>query len=380
MGNLLIKGGTVIDPARNFVGKSDVLIQENQFVEITPDVPVEVEEVINAAGYLVTPGLIDNHTHIFYGATESGFVPDVALLPMGVTTAVDAGSSGTSNCHTFMRTVVNQSQMRIFCTLNVSPAGQVTERYPENLDPRNYDLGMLKELFAQYNSQVTGLKIRCGEEVVKEFGLDTLKAAVNLAEALECRLTVHTTNPPGNITEIASQMRPGDIFCHCYHGKGSTIIDAEGKVKRGIWEARRRGVLFDTADARVNHSYPVIQAALAEKFAPDIISTDLTQASLFGNMVFGLPAVMSRYLSLGVELPAVIKACTSTPAEINGMKGRLGTLAPGAIADVAIFQLTDKEFLFKNRLGETFSGNKLLVPKLTILNGKIVFRQIDFPF
>ena len=101
---------------------------------------------------------------------------------------------------------------------------------------------------------------------------------------------------------------------------------------------------------------------------------------LFGNMVFGLPAVMSKYLSLGMTLPDVVAACTQAPADLIGMQGRVGSLAPGAFADVAIFELTDKEFPFQNLLGETFCGNQLLLPKLTILNGRVVFRQIDFPF
>jgi dihydroorotase len=379
-GDLLIRQGTIVDPARNFFGKGDVLICGSTIVDIEPGDKVEAKEVIDATGYLVTPGLIDNHTHLFYGGTESGFVPDLSLLPMGVTTAVDAGSAGVANCDAFMQSVVNHSQMRIFNTLNVSPVGQVTELYPENLDPRNYDLGKLRELFAKYAGRINGLKIRCGQEVVGEFGLETLKATVNIAESLGCRVTVHTANPPGDITEIAAMIRPGDIFCHCYHGKGSTIIDEKGKVKKEIWEAHKKGVIFDTADARVNHSYPVIQSALADGFRPDVISTDLTQSSLFGNMVFGLPVVMSKYLSLGLPLNEVVKACTATPAILNGMEGKIGTLAPGAFADVAIFEQTNQSLLLKNRQNETFSCNQLLLPKVTVLNGKIVFRQVDFPF
>lgn len=379
-GDLLIRGGYVIDPARNVFGKSDILITGNSIAPVGPDEKTEAQEIIDADGYLVTPGLIDHHTHIFHGSTDSGFVPDLSLLPMGVTTAVDAGSPGTANCETFMKTVVNQSRMRIFCNLLVSPAGQATEHYPENVDPQHYDVRRMHELFDKYAGRITGLKIRMGEEVVGKLGLAPLKETIRLADSLKCRVIVHTTNPPCDSADIASMMRPGDIFCHCYHGKGSTIIGPNGKVKQEIWQARSRGVLFDTADARVNHSYSVIKAALADDFGPDVISTDLTEASLFGNMVFGLPVVMSKYVSLGLSLPDVVKACTATPAEIIGMKGKIGTLAPGAFADVALFELTDKPFLYKNRMGETFRGNKLLVPKLTVLNGKIVFRQIDFPF
>ena len=379
-GNLLIRGGTVIDPARNFFGKRDILIRGNTFVDLMPGEETEGEEIIEAAGCLVMPGLIDNHTHCFFGGTELGFVPDPSLLPMGVTTAVDQGSAGIANCDSFIQTVVNHSQVRVFCNINVSPTGIITERYPENLDPQNYSLERLKELFQQYAGRIAGLKVRQGQEMVGDLGLTPLRAAINLASKLDCRVTVHTANPPGDIAELISLLRPGDVFCHCYHGRGSTILDQNGKVRKEVRMARKNGVVFDTADARIHHSYPVIKAALADGFFPDIISTDVTRASLFGDMVFGLPAIMSKYLSLGLSLQDVVKACTATPAGLLGMSGKLGTLAPGAFADAAIFQLTDTPFLFKNRLGETFLGNQLLIPKVTILNGKTVFRQINFPY
>jgi dihydroorotase len=377
-GNLLFRGGTVIDPARNIHGQRDVLIRGNSFVDIMPGEDVEAEETVDATGSLVMPGLIDNHLHCFYGGTELGLVPDPSLLPMGITCAVDQGSSGIANCDSFMQTVVNGSQMRIFCTVNVSPTGIITERYPENLDPKNYSLERLRELFQRYPERLVGLKVRQGREMVGELGLSPLKAAVELGNELGCRVTVHAADAPGDVADLVSILRAGDVLCHCYHGKGSTIIDRNAKVRSEVRAARANGVIFDTADARIHHSYPVIEAALADGFFPDVISTDLTRASLFGNMVFGLPAVMSKYLSLGLSLPQVVKACTATPAGLIGMAGKLGTLAAGAFADVAIFRLTEKAFLFKNRMGESFRGSKLLIPQMTILNGKIMFRQIDF--
>ncbi|MDR3592484.1 MAG: metallo-dependent hydrolase [Negativicutes bacterium] len=379
-GSLLIRGGTVVDPARDFVGRGDVLICGNTCMEVAAGETADAEEIVEADGCLVMPGLIDNHTHCFYGGSELGFLPDPSLLPMGVTAAVDQGSAGIANCDSFMQTVVNHSQVRVFCNLHVSPTGLVTERYSENVDPQYYGLERLRELFRQYAGRIVGLKVRQGQEMVGEFGLAPLKAAVQLAGELGCRVTVHTANPPGDVAELVALLRPGDVFCHCFHGRGSTILDENGKVRQEVRAARENGVLFDTADARIHHSYPVIKAALADGFFPDIISTDLTRASLFGNMVFGLPAVMSKYLSLGLPLPEVVRACTAAPAELLGLSGKLGTLATGAFADVAIFQLTDTPFRYTNRMGETFCGNQLLVPKMTILNGKIMFRQIDFPF
>lgn len=378
-GNILIRGGMVVDPAKNSIDKRDILIRGNTFVEMAAGEQVEADEVIEAEGYIVTPGLIDNHTHSFFGGTELGIVPDT-LLPMGVTTVVDQGSSGIVNCDSFMEVVANHSQVRVFCNLHVSPTGLITERYTENVDPANYDLERLKELFHKYAGRIVGLKVRQGQEMVGEFGLKPLQEAVKLANALGCRVTVHTANPPGDVAELVSLLREGDVFCHCYHGRGSTILDQNGKVRQEIRQARKDGIIFDTADARIHHSYPVIKAALADGFPPDIISTDVTRGSLFGNMVFGLPAIMSKYLSMGLPLLDVVRAATAAPARLIGMEGKLGVFAHGAFADVAIFELTNKTFNFKNRLGETFQCDKLLVPKMTIINGKIMFRQIDFPF
>jgi predicted amidohydrolase len=127
-----------------------------------------------------------------------------------------------------------------------------------------------------------------------------------------------------------------------------------------------------------NHSYPVIKAAIADDFLPDIISSDLTATSAFGDMVFGLPVVMSKYLALGLPLEETVRGCTAAPAAALGMAGKIGTLAPGAIADVAILRQRDKERRLHNRIGETMVVPKLLVPVLTILDGKVAFRQVDF--
>ena len=376
-GNLILRGGLVLDPARDFRGERDVLIAGNGFIDLAPGETAEADEVVDASGCLVMPGLIDHHTHCFFAGSELGFVPDT-LLQMGVTAMVDQGSSGIANCDAFVRLVADPSQTRVFSSIHVAATGLITERHAENLDPQTFSLDALKDVFRRHPGRIVGLKVRMGEELVGDFGLEPLRAALVFAEQIGCRVTVHVSNPPGDLVNLIALLRRGDVVCHCYHGRGSTILDANGKVRSEVRAARARGVIFDTADARVHHSYPVIAAALADGFPPDVISTDLTRASLFGHMVFGLPAVMSKYLSMGLGLTEVVKACTAAPAELIGQRGRLGTLAPGALADVAIFKLVKKPFRFKNRLGESYETNQLLVPQMTILDGKIAFRQIDF--
>ena len=374
---LRITGGTIIDPDRSFHGVGDVLIDGGRIVAAPADRSADAEQVIDATGCLVTPGLIDHHAHVFSGGTALSLHPDV-LLPMGVTTVVDAGTTGASACEAFIHAVVCTSRVRVLCQLNLSSEGQVNTTRPECLDPNLFEPERIARLLDRYPYIIKGLKIRCGAEVVGAFGLEPLTAALKIADALATPLTVHTTNPPCDMGELASRLRSGDVFCHCFHGRGDTIIGADGRVKPEIRQARARGVLFDTADARINHSYAVIRAALADGFAPDIISTDVTSSSLFGNMVFGLPLVMSRYLAHGLPLLDVVRACTSAPAQALGLGDMIGTLAPGARADLAIFAMRDRNVHVCNADGDDMIVPRLLVPQMTILDGDIAYRQMEF--
>jgi predicted amidohydrolase len=345
---------------------------------LAPGDVVETAKIIDANGCLVLPGLIDYHAHVFHGGTEIGIHADSALLPQGVTTAVDQGSAGVGNGDSFFHSIVNQSQIRIFSHLHVSPVGLTCTRCPEPVDPQCFDLERVRSLFEKYPGRLLGLKLRQSKNVVGDLGLKPLAATVQMADAIGCRVVVHTTDPPGEMPDLAAMLRPGDVFTHVYHGTGNTILDSQKKVHRGIQEARKRGVLFDTADGRIHYAFSTAKAALADGFEPDIISSDVTRASLFERSVFGLPFIMSKYLNLGVPLPTVVKACTVTPAALVGMQGKLGTLAPGAYADIAIFQLRDMSLELRDSFGEVLTYSKVLVPKMTILNGKVVYRDIEF--
>jgi dihydroorotase len=377
--DLKITGGTIIDPARSMNERSDVLIRGNAIVAAAKGEVVEAATTINAAGCLVLPGLIDFHAHLYGGGTESGVHADSALLPMGVTTGVDAGSCGSANYESFLRTVVAVSQVRIFSFVNISPAGLIATRYPEQLDPRFYDEPRIAELFHRYRGQCLGLKIRLSREIVGTLGSKPLESTLQIANRLGCAVTVHTTNPPIPPEQIAAMLRPGDVYCHMYHGVGDTIIGSEGKIPAGFYDARKRGVLFDTANGRKNFSLRIAKAALAEGFLPDIISSDLTRKTLFGDFVFSLPFTMMKFLSLGMTIEQVVAACTSVPARQIGMQGKLGTLAPGAFADVAIFQRVKKQPLsVKDESGDSITVDDWPLPQMTILNGQIAYRQIDF--
>lgn len=377
--DILIKNANVIDPEKGTSEKKNIAIRNGAFILYDEKKSYDIKDELDANGYYMSPGWIDSHTHIFTDVTEPGFAADLGLIPMGVTTTIDGGSSGIATWTMFKKNIVDASYINVFYSLNVSPAGQITERYPENVDPQHYDFDKLKEIMEKDAIHVRGLKLRYGAEVVESVGRNVLDETIRLADKLKCSITLHVTNPPCPMEEILPKMRSGDIVCHIYQGKNSTIIDLNGHVKESVFEARRRGVYFDSADARINHCYRVISAAIKQGFKPDIISTDLTQNGIFSNMCWGLPVVLSKWLNLGLSLEEVITACTYNPAKIHHLPFGIGTLNQSAAANLTIFSVEEKAFHLKNRMGEEFDGTKLIIPQVTVVNGKIRYKSMNFP-
>lgn len=378
--DILIKNANIIDGRNNTIIKGNLAICNGKIIEYNLKEMYIIDDILDCENYYVSAGWIDAHTHIFYGGTEAGLPADISLIPMGVTTTIDGGSCGYGNWGLFKKNIIDNSIMNIYYSINVSPSGQITEKYPENIDPKCYIAREYRKIMDLDPLYSRGLKLRYGSEVVDKFGNDVLDRVIDLADKLQCSLTVHVTNPPCLMEKIVDKMRAGDIICHIYQGSGSTILENNGKIKEAVLKARKKGVFFDSADARINHSYAVIKSALRQGFKPDIISTDLVYSSMFRNMCFGLPLVLSKWLNLGMSLEEVIQACTYNPAKIHHLNNGLGTLDIGASANITIFKLINKKFKMKNKLNEEFIGEKMIVPQVTIVNGEIMYRNLEFPF
>lgn len=379
--DILIKNASIVGPATREIKTGDIAIADGKIVDYVAGDDYEIADIIDATGYYVSPGWIDSHTHVYEHTTEAGFAADLHLIPMGVTATIDGGSTGIYTYPAFKRDIVDRSIMDIFYSVNVSPAGQITEKYPENVDPALFpaEVEELREIFAS-DPHARGLKLRYGAEVVEGIDGNVLDKTIELATELGQPITLHVTNPAEPMEAIASRMRPGDVICHCYQGKRSTMIGADGHVKPEILAARERGVRFDSADARINHCYRVIYPAIADGFFPDIISTDITKNGLFNNMLWGLPVVLSKWLNLGLPLADVIACCTKNPADIHGLPYGLGTLAVGAKANITIFSVEDRPFHLQNRMNETFDGTKMILPQATIVGGRVRYKSLYFPF
>ena len=382
MYQIIIKNGMVIDPANHFHGQADVALSEGRIAGVGR-FGDDAVMVVDAAGCIVTPGLIDHHAHL-HPMAKIGIPAETMCFASGVTTAVDAGSTG---CYTFRRFLpcFDQSRLTMRAYLNVCSTG--LDSLPasmEQVDPDTYDSGAIAELMKEHGALLLGLKLRTSQEIVKELGYKPLRETVRLAERLGVPVMVHCTNPPGEMEELLSVLRPGDVLTHMYMNKGSTILDARGEVSKAACEARERGVLFEAADARAHFSFEVSEPAIRQGFLPDMIATDLTKLSMnLRPTAFSMANQLAKYHMLGIGLDDLIERCTSRPARYMGLEGKAGCLTPGAWGDVAVFKRAETEAEFGDRpytdpACQLRRGTERFRPMLTVKNGEAVFRDILF--
>lgn len=376
--DILIRNGHVIDTTVGLNARKDIAILGNRIVDIENGT-INAQHYVNAEGCYVFPGLIDYHTHIYYGGSEFAVNPDL-LLPFGVTSTVDAGTCGYANFEVFYRNIVINSLLKIKSYLSVNPGGLFDPKYHVNYYSEFFNAPRIKRLKDKYRDQILGLKIMMSKVNVGEYGLDLLEATIALAEEIgDMNVVVHTTNPPCKAEEIADRLRPGDVFCHCFSGTGSTILEENEKISDKIIKAKNRGVIFDASNGISHYSHEVAEAAISQGFNPDIISTDIVSYALnTSNRTRSLPHLMSKYLGLGLDLNTIIKSVTETPARIMKMNGTIGTLKTGAVADVTIMKIIDKKVLFEDINNTYREYNKLFVPQMTICDGVVVYSYPEF--
>lgn len=381
----IIRNGRVIDPSADTDEVRDLYVKNMRIVEPDDEAVCDPDRVIHAEGRIVTPGLIDFHTHLFHEGSTISIHPDM-MIAQGTTAAVDAGSAGTATFEAFYKSVLSSSQVHLKSYLTVYSGGQLDFKLCEDFNPALYNLDKMERVIEKYRDVILGLKVRLSKGVVPdETESRYLKAAVDLAERInrdlgtDLGVCVHTTNPPVSAGELAQNLRKGDIYTHCYQGMGSTIVREDGTIDPLIEEARSRGVIFDSANGKGNFGLACAKKAIAAGFLPDVISSDLT-VDKFNMPPYckNLPYVLSKYLAMGVELKEVIRRATVNPAKLMRMEDKIGTLKPGTYADIAIFDLKDVRHIQKDFAGEEIVCEKVLVPQLTMLEGEIQYCQADF--
>ena len=373
--DMLIKNGRVVDPVRNFDGRADIAVKDGRIAAVPAGETVLANCELDAAGVLVLPGLIDYHVHVFSCCCDFAINPSL-LAATGVTTAVDPGTAGAANFEAFEAFAKFQA-VRLRYLLNVSSGGLPTLKYCENVDPAAWDRERIAKVIREHKL-CAGLKVRQSRNIVGALGLTPLKEAVKLASELKTRCVVHVTDPPCSMGKLADELRPGDVFCHLYHGQGQTMLDERGNVLPELREARKRGVIFDAANGRNHFRFEIAEAALAHGFAPDIISTDATVLSFNKSCAFSLPNLMSKYLVLGMDMMSVARSVTETPAKLIGLAGKIGTLTPGAAADITVLAEKPAKIIYDDIYGGRRESGSTLVPQLTVKDGQILFRAQDF--
>ena len=373
--DLLLRGGHLIDPRNGTSAVQDLAIVQGRVAAIAPRIdPALAFKVIDVAGLYVTPGLVDIHTHVYTGTGEKGsyagdnsVYPDGFALRVGVTTVVDAGGAGWRNFDDFKDRVIDRSKTRVLAFLNIVGNGMRGPAFEQNL--ADMDAAPAALMALRHKGLIVGIKTahyagpewtpvehaveagtRAGIPVMVDFGED--RAERPLAEL------------------VTRKLRPGDIYTHLYSGLRHELLDS-GRVNPGLFEGRKRGVIFDVGHGGGSFAWRVAVPAMKEGFVPDSISTDLHVSSMNAGMKDMLN-VMSKFLALGLSLDDVVRRSTWNPAREIGHE-ELGHLSVGALADVAVLRVETGRFGFVDSFGGRQAGTQKLVCELTLRDGKVIY-------
>lgn len=389
---MLLAGARVIDPRSGVDAVVDVAISDGRIAALGADLPRDAATPVrDLRGMLLVPGLIDLHTHVYHKATSYGVDPDAIALRSVLTTMVDAGSAGAGTFAGFRDFVMRGARTRLLAWLNISfPGIFAFDRGMMVGEAANRELLSVEHCraVAQANPEsIVGIKVRLGGAVSGDVGLEALDRAVCVADPLGLPVMTHIGSPQPGYAEILARMRRGDVLTHCFRPAPNAPIDDQGKVLPALREARARGVLFDIGHGMGAFSFASTEAALAEGFAPDIVSSDVHTLTVNGPG-WDLLHVMSKLLNCGVDIVDLVRMTTDAPARAMGRAGvesspggraqlrrgagaespggagpeSLGDLAVGAPADLAVLRIADVPLSFVDVSGARRDGLQLIRP------------------
>jgi dihydroorotase len=377
---MVIKGGQVIDPKNHINEILDIAISDGKIVKIASDIDTKnASQVIDAGGMYVVPGLIDIHTHDFYGTDSeryfcngtSSLMPDGFSFSTGVTTVVDAGSSGWKDFPVFKKKIIDGSKTRVLAFLNIVGAGMRGGAYEQ--DTRDMDWEKTARVAQEYRNYIVGIKLAHykGAEWKPVDQAISAGNKVNMPVMIDFGESV----PPLSIQELfLTHMRPGDIFTHCFaelSGRESIVDTGTKKLKPFVWAAKKRGIIYDLGCGEISFSFSQAIPAVKAGFYPNSISTDMHANKKY--RMNDMLDLMSKFLALGMSIPEVIGTVTWNPArEIRHEE--LGNISEGAIADLAILQVCNDNIIFYDDAGYKIDGKKRFECETTIKSGKIVYR------
>ena len=377
----------MLDPAQGIHGQRDIGVSKGKIAVLTSNIAIsEAKKTIDAKGKIVTPGLIDIHTHIAGDVIHLGVTPDEAGVLSGVTTACDAGSTGYANFLP-LRSTISSARTDVFCFLHMCPTGLAFMPELWNLD--DMDLKVMLRTIQKNRDIIKGIKIRATGTTAQNLGLAVVRIAKKIATEAGLPILLHIGADFNEDTSLASRadgfthevlplLDKGDIISHIFTWKAGGVIEHDGSVLPEFREAMERGVILDVANGKTNFSFQIAEKGLQQGILPDILSTDLTKENINGP-VFSLVVTMSKFLALGLTLDQVVEMTTINPTRALSEEQQRGSLRVGMPADVTVLELTEGNFLFSDgEAGNTLKGKHLLVPKLTLKSGvEIATRQCD---
>ena len=389
--DLLIRGGEVLDPSQRLRGVRDVGIRNGVVEAVQAGIPPErALRVIDATGRLVTPGLVDLHSHTYPYGSAIGIPADELVPHQGTTTAVSAGDAGANNFAAFRRFIVGSTRTRLYAFVHIANIGLAGFPIPELYNIEYARTEDAARVLAENADIVIGIKVRMSENVIAKHGLEPLLRAIRACErsgvpGAKVMCHIGGVETPQLMSRILDALRPKDILTHCYSGAPNlggqfTNIVQDGKLLPAALEAKRRGVVFDVGHGGGSFDYTVAEPAIAGGATPDTISSDI---HVFSGNSPGRPYltwVMSKFLNMGFSLEQVVAMATANPANAIGKLAKLGTLQPGAPGDVTILEVVDGPVEFVDTRNNKRSGKVHVRPVQTVAGGIAFGRPYAAPF
>ncbi|OZJ01634.1 hypothetical protein BZG36_05416 [Bifiguratus adelaidae] len=374
----LIQGGTVVDVIEGKLTEADIAVVDGTIVDIAPRLSAsEASHVFDATGQYVLPGLVDMHTHVYWGSTYWGIEPDPVAARTGVTTWIDAGSSGAYSFAGFKEFIIQRSQSRIFPFLHISGIGLVGRTHESHFEDQ-LDVQSAVEIIQANRGLIRGLKVRMDRDSAGAAGLLGLQKAREVADQTGLPIMVHIGIAPPSLEDIVYLLRKGDILTHCFTGHTNRLVDATGKPLPVVKLMRDKGIILDIGHGTGSFSWSSADGLTKHDVIPDVISSDLHQLSRVG-VVVDLPTTLGKCMSLGLSFIDCIRKATIVPAQLLGLHQDfgIGALTVGGPADIAVFEMAKKSTVYKDSFLTEREFSARLVHKLTLIRGKPISNTVE---
>ena len=371
--DLVLRGARVVDPSQKLDAVTDVAFSGGKVAAVGNALKTDSStEVRDVSGYIVTPGLIDLHTHVYWGGTSLGIDAEEFCRTSGVTTAIDTGSAGPGNFAGFRKHVIEPSQVRILAYLHISHAGIFGFSHRVMVG-ESEEMRLMNPIDAVQVAEanrdlIVGIKVRVGLHASGTSGIVPLRMALEVANEVGMPLMAHIDHPPPSYEEVVSLLRPGDVLTHAFRPFPNAPCTAQGTVKQIVLEARQRGVLFDIGHGKGSFAFKVARAMLANGFYPDTISSDVHLLCINGP-AYDQVTTMSKFLCMGMPFPDVVAASTVNAA-MALRRPELGSLKPGSVGDATLLSIREGKFDYEDVVGEHLIGDRKIVSEGVVIGGR----------